>query len=211
MDHRSLDDASILSASKHHILNTTGGSISPEMSLAKVIWLYKNSPSWQNIRHLLELPDFLTFKATGCPSRSACSLVCKWGFQINDKTGVWDKQIFIAGGVKPADVDDLLSKCGGLAKDGALDVTFAGFPVGNGLLKSVAESFGIPACEGIKVGGGVIDAYAGALGSLAISKTPIQPNNLFSRMALVSGTSSCHIVMNSKSIPIKGVWGINHL
>ena len=39
MDHRAEKEAGLLSASNHPVLETTGGTISPEMSVAKVAWM----------------------------------------------------------------------------------------------------------------------------------------------------------------------------
>lgn len=75
---------------------------------------------------------------------------------------------------------------------------------------------GLPA--GIAVGSGVIDAYAGWIGTVgakvnltgdAISAG--QPKNhvsqAFTRLAAVAGTSTCHLAMSHKPIFVEGVWG----
>lgn len=71
---------------------------------------------------------------------------------------------------------------------------------------------------GIAVGSGVIDAYAGwvgtvgakvTLGSSALSSDVAKndPSQAFTRLAAVAGTSTCHIAMSPKPVFVNGVWG----
>ena len=75
---------------------------------------------------------------------------------------------------------------------------------------------GLPA--GIAVGSGVIDAYAGwvgtvgakvALGSheLSAEAASNDKSQAFTRLAAVAGTSTCHIAMSPKPVFVNGVWG----
>lgn len=75
---------------------------------------------------------------------------------------------------------------------------------------------GLPA--GIAVGSGVIDAYAGWIGTVG-AKVKLGHDHLdsefpkndvsqaFTRLAAVAGTSTCHIAMSPKPIFVNGVWG----
>lgn len=75
---------------------------------------------------------------------------------------------------------------------------------------------GLPA--GIAVGSGVIDAYAGWIGTVG-AKVSLSENNInseessnhvsqaFTRLAAVAGTSTCHLAMSPKPVFVNGVWG----
>ena len=71
MDHRALDQAERINATDHPVLAYVGGTISPEMETPKLLWLRENLPAtydaaWQ----FFDLPDFLTWRATGSLARS---------------------------------------------------------------------------------------------------------------------------------------------
>jgi FGGY-family pentulose kinase len=68
------------------------------------------------------------------------------------------------------------------------------------------------------VGSGVIDAYAGWIGTVGAKVdltedelVPDVPNNdvtqAFSRLAAVAGTSTCHLAMSRNPVFVPGVWG----
>ncbi|KAI8907826.1 hypothetical protein EDD86DRAFT_208225 [Gorgonomyces haynaldii] len=190
MDHRSTLEAQKLSQTQLDVLNHYGGSFSPEMSIAKILWLYNNDPNYIKQQYM-ELPDFLTWKATGSLSRGLNSLVCKWGF-IRE----WSQSLFEGAGVKKEDVQELIQKIQGPS------ITRPGLPIEGGLSKEAAQQLGLQ--PGLPVGGGLIDAYAGALGTLCVSKKPSQ---ILTRMAIICGTSSCHITLTPNPVFVKGVWG----
>lgn len=84
------------------------------------------------------------------------------------------------------------------------------------LSEKAASELGLPA--GIAVGSGVIDAYAGWVGTVG-AKVELRGNELsanfakndrvqaFTRLAAVAGTSTCHIAMSPKPVFVPGVWG----
>lgn len=84
------------------------------------------------------------------------------------------------------------------------------------LSEKAAADMGLPA--GIAVGSGVIDAYAGWVGTVG-AKVQLSPAELdsshskndvsqaFSRLAAVAGTSTCHIAMSADPKFVPGVWG----
>lgn len=71
MDHRAEKEANFINSLGHNILRNVGGKISLEMELPKLMWLKKNlnSPCWKKAEKFFDLPDFLTWKATGCDTR----------------------------------------------------------------------------------------------------------------------------------------------
>lgn len=71
---------------------------------------------------------------------------------------------------------------------------------------------------GIAVGSGVIDAYAGWIGTVGAKveltedelNTDVPKNDLsqaFTRLAAVAGTSTCHLAMSKNPVFVPGVWG----
>ena len=71
MDHRAAEETEKINATKHSAFNFVGGKVSIEMQLPKLLWLKKNMPqTWKQSSMFLDLPDFLTWRATGCDSRS---------------------------------------------------------------------------------------------------------------------------------------------
>lgn len=70
MDHRAEKEAEAVNKTNHPILQSVGGKISLEMQVPKLMWLKKNlQETWKNAEHFFDLPDFLTWKATGAESR----------------------------------------------------------------------------------------------------------------------------------------------
>lgn len=72
--------------------------------------------------------------------------------------------------------------------------------------------------EGIAIGSGVIDAYAGWIGTVG-AKVQLESDQLssdvakndqsqaFTRLAAVAGTSTCHLAMSPDPVFVPGVWG----
>lgn len=91
----------------------------------------------------------------------------------------------------------------------------AGELIGN-LSEKAAADMGLPV--GIAVGSGVIDAYAGWIGTVG-AKVKLSDDELdsgqannhvsqaFHRLAAVAGTSTCHLAMSEKPVFVNGVWG----
>jgi ribulose kinase len=84
------------------------------------------------------------------------------------------------------------------------------------LSEKAASQLGLPA--GIAVGSGVIDAYAGWVGTVGAKvnlganqlDTGVPKNDIsqaFSRLAAVAGTSTCHLAMSKDPVFVDGVWG----
>ena len=71
LDHRALDQAQRINNTKHKVLSYVGGGVSPEMETPKILWLKENLPDdcWEKCAIFLELPEFLTYKATGDQTR----------------------------------------------------------------------------------------------------------------------------------------------
>lgn len=81
-----------------------------------------------------------------------------------------------------------------------------GEPVGSGLTPEAARDFGLRAGTAVSVS--AIDAHAGGIGLLGSS--PGEGNldgRLDHRLALIGGTSSCHMAVSTEPRFIDGIWG----
>jgi FGGY-family pentulose kinase len=197
MDHRAVEQAQRINAGKHPVLAYVGGVISPEMQTPKLLWLKERLPaSFQRAARFLDLPDFLTYRATGCDVRSLCSTVCKWTYLGHEAR--WDAQYFAAIGL------------GELAADGfrriGSEVRALGGRCGT-LSERAAQELGL--APGSAVGVSIIDAHAGGLGLLGV---PLAGAALDfdTRLALIGGTSSCHMAVSPEARFIEGIWGPYH-
>ncbi len=199
MDHRAELQAARINRTGHAVLRSLGGRISVEMQTPKLLWLKENRPdAWRRAAHFFDLPDYLTWRATGTASRSLCSLVCKWTYLGEERR--WDESYFRAIGL--ADLAD-----DGFARIGNEVLPIAA-PVGRGLDARTAAEFGIE--SGIPVGASAIDAHAGGIGTIGVAldgdDVPDEAA-LQRRIALVGGTSSCHMAVSSTPRFVPGVWG----
>jgi len=196
MDHRAKDLAAEITATKHPVLRYVGGIISPEMEPPKLKWLKQNLPdTWAKTDKFLDLADFLTWKSTGNDVRSLCTCVCKWTYLGHE--GRWDQTFFDQIGI------------GDLFEGGRVgnDVRPMGAFIGN-LTNEAATHFGLT--TSCAVGVGLIDAHAGGVGSMGsvFEHSPESKlDDLQSVLALIGGTSSCHMAVSLEQHFIPGVWG----
>ncbi len=202
MDHRAVGEANRINRLGHPVLKYVGGAISPEMQTPKLLWLKKNLPAtWKRTARFLDLPDFLTYRATGDDTRSLCTTTCKWtylGHRGLDGQG-WDRSYF-----KKIGLADLAAD--GFKRIG-VHIRPMGEPVGKGLAEQPAAELGLK--PGTPVSVAVIDAHAGGLGLLGASPggRKSMSGNYETRVALIGGTSSCHMAVSKKPRFIPGIWG----
>ncbi|ORY86790.1 hypothetical protein BCR37DRAFT_123748 [Protomyces lactucae-debilis] len=221
-DHRARDQADRINATGHNLLRYVGGTMSLEMEMPKILWLKENMPA-----HLFsqckfyDLPDYLTFQATGNEARSNCSIVCKMGFVpigVDDSTEGWSRDFCKQLGLEAFLEEDFEALGGIPGRNGR--VLSAGERVG-GLTEKAAEQMGLKA--GTPVGSGVIDAYAGWAGTvgakvdaatledgfkqLAIAEGESAIDAASHRLAAVAGTSTCHLAISKNPVFVPGVWG----
>lgn len=197
MDHRAEEEAKFINATNHDVLKYVGGKVSLEMEAPKMLWLKKNLPSsWSRAQLLFDLPDFLTWRATGSESRSLCSLVCKWNYVAKPKKSGWNSDFYEKIGLSDLEENNW--------KRIGSEVKVPGEAVGSGLSKRAAVELNL--LEGTPVGASIIDAHAGGLGMLGCD-SPDFPVDLTARLGLICGTSTCHMAVSEKEIFIQGVWG----
>ncbi len=193
MDHRALDQAERINATRHPVLAYVGGTISPEMETPKLLWLRENLPAtydaaWQ----FFDLPDFLTWRASGSLARSTCTVTCKWTYLAHE--GRWDAGYFQQIGLGDL-ADEHFTRIG-------TEVVPGGTSLGQGLTKQAAAELGLK--PGTAVAAGLIDAHAGGIGSVGV-RSP--HGAALTRMAYVFGTSACTMASSREPIFIPGVWG----
>lgn len=204
MDHRAVDQAYRINRTKHEVLQYVGGVISPEMESPKLLWLKEQLPGiWKKAGHFFDLPDFLTYRATGDTGRSLCSLVCKWTY-LGHKRDAGDLAGWSDSYWQQIGLSDLVAE---KYRRIGTEIRAMGSPVGDGLSERAAKELGLPL--GSAVGASIIDAHAGGLGVLgAVEKGEIlTPEVLNSRIAVIAGTSSCHMAVSREPRFIPGVWG----
>jgi ribulose kinase len=184
--------------------------MSLEMEIPKILWLKNHLPPSKFLQcKFYDLPDFLTHRATAFnETRSYCSLVCKLAYVPEGVESTkfeigWQRDFLGKIGLEELAKD--LKALG--VRDGKAKVLSAGERVGF-LSDKSAEELGLH--NGVAVGSGVIDAYAGWVGTAA-AKVPgwkIRAEHGLSeastRIASVAGTSTCHLVINKDPIYTKG-------
>jgi FGGY-family pentulose kinase len=192
LDHRAIAEADECTATGHAVLDYIGGVMSPEMQTPKLMWLKRHlRETWNAAGLLFDLADFLTWKASGSLARSQCTLTAKWTYLAHEETG-WRRDFFEQVGL------------GDLFDHGSLPEKAS--PVGTDLgplTPEAAAALGLT--ENCRVGAGLIDAYAGALGVLGGFAG--DADNIGRHLALIAGTSSCVMAMSPRPRPFPGVWG----
>lgn len=192
MDHRAIEQADRINATKNKVLRYVGGKISPEMEPPKLLWIIENlKNTWKNSARFLDLADFMTYRSTGVDVRSLCTTVCKWTYLGHEAS--WDKGFFESLGM-----GSLLNKIGS-------DIQPMGNCIGHLTPKSAKE---LGLTSKTKVAVGIIDAHAGGLGVMGIGFNSVpRQSSLEQILALVGGTSSCHMAVSRKPKYIPGIWG----
>ncbi|HKY37083.1 MAG TPA: FGGY-family carbohydrate kinase [Polyangiaceae bacterium] len=201
MDHRAMKETEEINATGDEVLKYVGGVISPEMETPKLLWLKRNLPkSFGRAARFFDLPDFLTYRATGVDSRSHCTTVCKWTYlgHENGGAGAWSKSYFERIGL------------GELLENGAQKIGAKVRPLGErvgSLTEKAAAELGLAA--GTAVGVSIIDAHAGGIGLLgtSVGGAALTEADLEKRLALIGGTSSCHMAVSKEPRFVPGVWG----
>nr|WP_319483122.1 FGGY-family carbohydrate kinase [uncultured Cohaesibacter sp.] len=183
MDHRADAETAAINATGHDALKYVGGEVSIEMELPKILWLKKNYPDrYAAVWRFFDLADYLVWRCTEGDTASTCTLTCKWNYLAHE-------------GRFPTDMLDAVGLTDLTAK-----VPAKVLPLGDsaGVLgKAAASQLGLP--EGITIAAGIIDAHAGGLALIGA-----EPDG---GLALISGTSNCHMIVNQNPVMVPGVWG----
>ena len=183
MDHRADEETAAINATRDPALSYVGGEVSIEMELPKVLWLRRHHPErYAATRRFFDLADYLVARCCGTDAASVCTLTCKWNYLAHEHR-------FPAAMLSAVGLDDLLSKLPG-------QVLALGTPAG-ALTAAAAAELGL--APGTVVATGIIDAHAGGLALVGS-----RPEGT---LALIGGTSNCHMVVSPTPIMVPGVWG----
>ena len=182
-DHRAIDQVTRINAGGYDVLRYVGGTMSLEQEPPKLLWLKEHLlDTWARTAKFFDLADFMVYQSTGQDLRSLCTNVCKWTYLGHESK--WDQTFFDAIGI------------GDLFERGRVTNEIA--PMGecaDTLTQEAADHLGLS--TNTSVGVGIIDAHAGGIG-VAVEE---------STLALIGGTSSCHMAVASESRFVNGVWG----
>lgn len=216
MDHRAGEETKEINLTHDKCLKYVGGRMSIEMEIPKIKWLKNNiSADVFNRCKFYDLSDFLTFRATGSQTKSLCAAACKQGFLPNGVEGStdgWSASFLTAIGLEELTHNNY-AKLGGPLKsrDAANGNNYLspGQYIGT-LSESAAMELGLSTqCA---VSSGLIDAYAGWIGTVAATSsldgtTTGSAMDAVGRLAVVAGTSTCHITVSKEPIFVDGIWG----
>ena len=167
-------------------LKRYGGRLSSEWMFPKTLRMLRKAPEvYQKAGKIIEAGDWVVWQLCGNERRSACQAGYK---------GMWSKN----EGYPSKDYLKALHPDFENFVEEKLDTNIYELGKAAGNLKSEwASQFGLN--EGTPVAVSIIDAHAAVLGT-SVADT--------GKMVLALGTSTCHLVMNEKNIPINGVGGI---
>ena len=183
MDHRATPQTAAINATQDEALAYVGGEVSIEMELPKVLWLKQNFPErYASAWRFFDLADYLVWRLSDADIASVCTLTCKWNYLAHENR-------FSENMLSAVGLDDLTRKI-------PPQVQPLGSAAGKLSSKAAAE-MGLPA--GIVVATGIIDAHAGGL---ALISTAPQGS-----LAIIGGTSNCHMVVSPDPVMVPGVWG----
>ena len=187
MDHRATEEAEQLSTTGAEALRFVGGRLSPEMEVPKLAWLAKHLPrTFARIDKALDLADFLVWQASGDDPRSMCTTTCKWGYLAHESR--FDEALYRAAGIER------------VLESGRAGVRIE--PLGSRagtVTAQAARALGVSERAAVAVG--IIDAHAGGLGTLG-KASPIERS-----LAVIAGTSACHMAVSKAPCFVPGVWG----
>ncbi|CAG8424079.1 unnamed protein product [Penicillium salamii] len=222
LDHRATKETEVINATGHNVLRYVGGKMSLEMEIPKILWLKNNMPeeTFADCK-FFDLVDALTHIATGGDTRSFSSMVCKQAYLPKGVDGSekgWQEDFLQEIGLGELG-DRGFDRVGGVNGETGQHLHAGEFA--GGLCEEAARELGLN--PGTAVGSGVIDAYAGWIGTVGakvemdttrhlingdfVRSGSNEREEVFSRLAVVAGTSSCHIAMSPDSVFVPGVWG----
>jgi FGGY-family pentulose kinase len=183
MDHRAGAEAAYLNATGDPCLAYVGGEVSLEMELPKILWLRRHVPAQAaTVWRYFDLADYLVWRCTGADVASVCTLACKWNYLAHE--GRFAESLLTATGL--ADLPKL--------------VPSRVLPLGAAAGRlTAAAATGLGLHEGVTVAAGIIDAHAGGLALVGTAPE--------GTLALIAGTSNCHMIASREAVMVPGVWG----
>ncbi len=182
MDQRAHEEAAEVTATDDPVLKYAGGPESPEWMIPKAMWLKRNQPEiYERAEVICEGTDWLMHRLTGRWTASLNCATCKWNYA--NPEGGWPEDL-----LETLEMTELLDRW-------PEDVLPMGEQAG-GISMRASEEIGLVPDTPVAAGG--IDAYPGMFGL-----NVVRPG----RMALVMGSSSCHMALCSEARFDSNVWG----
>ncbi len=182
MDQRAHEEAAEIAATEHPRLRYAGARLSAEWMLPKALWLKRHEPCvFEEAAWLVEGLDWLMYRLTGEWALSLNNVTCRWNYLAPE--GGWSATLFEAAGLAdlpgkwPATIVPMGARIGALNTE-------------------AAEALGL--CAGTPVAQSGIDAYTSALGVGVV-----RPG----RVALVMGSSTCHLALCDEALTGSRLWG----
>ncbi len=182
MDQRAHEQAERVTATGNPVLKYVSGQESPEWMIPKAMWLKANEPEvYEQADLICEGTDWLMHRLTGRWAASLNNVTCKWNYAR--PAGGWPEEL-----LAELDMNELRERW-------PEEVLAMGERAGE-LTGRAAEDLGL--LPGTPVAQGGIDAYAAMFGL-----NVVEPG----RMALVMGSSTCHMALCAEGIFDSHVWG----
>ena len=182
MDQRAHEEAAEVTATGDPVLRYAGGPESPEWMIPKAMWLKRHEPEvYERAEVICEGTDWLMHRLTGNWTASLNCTTCKWNYARPE--GGWPERLLAT-----LEMSELLERW-------PSEVLPMGRPAGHVTMRA-AEEIGLLPDTPVAEGG--IDAYAGMIGL-----NVVQPG----RMAMVMGSSTCHLALCSEARFDSNVWG----
>ncbi|WP_153110465.1 FGGY-family carbohydrate kinase [Propionivibrio limicola] len=183
MDHRAAEQTAAINATHDEALAYVGGEVGIEMELPKVLWLKQHFPErYAATWRLFDLADYLAWRLAGADVASVCTLTCKWNYLAHEQR--FSEKLLAAVGLA-----DLAGKI-------PPRILPLGSAAGRLSPRAAAET-GLP--PGIVVATGIIDAHAGGLALVGTAPE--------GSLAIIGGTSNCHMAVSREPVMVPGVWG----
>lgn len=183
MDHRAVAETSAINATGDRALAYAGGQVGVEMELPKLLWLRRHFPDrYAATWRFFDLADYLVWCACGEDVASVCTLTCKWNYLAHENS--FSHELLEAVGLA-----DLTHK-----------VPQRVMPLGSAAGRlTLASAAHLGLRPGTVVATGIIDAHSGGLA--LVGATPE------GSLALICGTSNCHMATSVDQVMVPGVWG----
>jgi len=182
MDQRAHEEADEVTATDDPVLKYAGGPESPEWMIPKAMWLKRNEPAvYEHAPVICEGTDWMMHRLTGEWTASLNCATCKWNYARPQ--GGWPDSL-----LRTLDMTELRERW-------PSNVLPMGQQAGRITMRA-AEEIGLVPDTPVAQGG--IDAYAAMFGL-----NVVRPG----RMALVMGSSTCHMALCAEARFGSNVWG----
>lgn len=184
MDSRATSEADFVNSLSPEALYYTGGQVSPEWAIPKVMWLKANRPAlYGKADRLVDLVDWLGFRLTGTWSATLSNLVSEWSYVPKD--GGWSADLLDAINLKdfPAKVPErVVPMAGSFGSLRPAAASVLGLRSGTPIITAGMDSFAAGVGMGVTKKGRAVFSLGSSSCYLVQSSEPVQPKGLFGPM-----------------------------